>query len=125
MNNVKSYNEFNQLNEEHQRITWGEEKVYDFTGTPEEFVRKYRNTKDGVDIFFTNDGQATVTKRSYNLTAHGSKSDQKYIKDQDVKYVWGSYEDEFWTPEDYKKMLGGVYYGKNSRYKTLSVNQLN
>ena len=105
------------------RITWGEELAYNLNhDTPKVFIRAYEG--QGVDIFFTKDGRsAIVTQRTSNLVSHG-KDAAKSMNTSDVKFVYCGLEKEFYSPEDYKKLLNAVYKGsRNPKVKALSINE--
>jgi hypothetical protein len=94
------------------RITYGAEEIHDLGNMPKkEFATQHKG--EGVDIFFTKDGKATVSDRKSNLIYHG-KDAAKSIKLGDVQYIYAGLEDEFYKPEDWVKLLNSVYKGKRA-----------
>jgi len=119
MKNIPTFDSF--INE--ARITWGEELAYNLNhDRPLTFVKAYEG--QGVDIFFTKDGRsAIVTQRTSNLISHG-KDTGKSMNTSDVKFVYCGLEKEFYTPEDYKKLLNAVYKGsRNPKVTPIKVNE--
>lgn len=112
---MKNYIQF--LNE---RVTFGEEEVWQLQESPPSFASKYAG--QAVDIFFTTDGKASVTKRTSNLIFHG-KDGGKGLDIKNVKYVYSGLEDEFYDSKDYGKLLRSVYMGKDSRIKPIKINE--
>jgi hypothetical protein len=105
------------------RITWGEELAYNLNhDRPLTFVKAYEG--QGIDIFFTKDGRsAIVTQRTSNLISHG-KDAGKSMNTSDVKFVYCGLEEEFYSPEDYKKLLNAVYKGsRNPKVKPLNIQE--
>jgi len=97
------------------RITHGSNEIHDLNSdTPQQFVKRY----DKEDIFFTNDGQAVVTKRSSNIVYHG-KDGGKSINMSNTKFVYCGIEKQFYSVEDYRKILKAVYIGKKAKVTPL------
>ena len=120
MKHIKLFESF--LNEDSNRITWGEEEIHDLNDEPVTlFAKKYEGTKN--DIFFTNDGKAYVTVRMSNISYHG-KDSGKNIKGDNVKFVYCALENEFYSLEDFKKLLKSVYNGNRPRIKPLTTNEI-
>lgn len=118
-NRIPSFDDF--VNE--ARITWGEELAYNLNhDKPTIFVKAYEG--QSVDIFFTKDGRsAIVTQRTSNLVFHG-KDAGKNVNVSDVKYVFCGLEKEFYSPEDYKKLINAIYRGsRNPKIKPISINE--
>ena len=117
-NHIPKFEDF--VNE--ARITWGEELAYNLNhDAPITFVKAYEG--QGADIFFTKDGRsAIVTQRMTNLVSHGK--DSKSMNVSDVKFVYCGLEKEFYSPEDYKKLLNAVYKGsRNPKVKPMNINE--
>ena len=106
------------LRENSQRITHAAEEIHQLNDEPIEiFANKYKG--DRVDIFFTNSGTAHVVKRMDNLTWHGRDAG-KSLKLNDVKYVYAGLEDEFYSPQDFGKLLKSVYNGSKSKIRGIN-----
>jgi hypothetical protein len=116
---VKSWNE-SEVNE--ARITWGEELAYNLNhDSPSTFVKAYEG--QSVDIFFTKDHRsAIVTQRTRNIISHG-KDSGKSMNLTDVKFVYCGIEKEFYSVEDYKKLLKAVYGGKRASIKPMNISE--
>jgi hypothetical protein len=102
-----------------ERFTAGEEEIWDLNEPIKEFVKQFPKEKD---IFFTNDNKAHVTKRGSNLTFHGKdgRTDKSFNIDN-VKAVWGGYEEEFYEVNDYFKMLKSIYHGRKLNIKPINI----
>lgn len=103
------------------RITWGEEEIWDLGEPASEFARKYANTL--VDIFFTNDNKAIITKREANLIFHGKSAKNDGMNLKDVKFVYSAPDDMFMKPEDFKKLLNSIHYGTNPKLVPITVDE--
>lgn len=80
--------------------------------------KKFINT--GKDVFFFKDENiASVIERTTSLIYNGKKGDFKLLND--LKYVYASYEDSFYTPIDFAKLIRGIYHGVRSRVKPIIV----
>ena len=98
------------------RITHGKESVYDISNdTPTNFVDGLEiDPKSGSDVFFLNDDKtAIVTSRMSNLVYHG-RDLPKGMNLNNVKYVYASPEESFYTPDDYVKLIKAVYRGNRA-----------
>lgn len=104
--------------ERDSNITHGAEEVHSLNGEPVSvFAGKYKDTKS--DVFFTPDGKAHVTVRMSNLIYHG-KDKCKGIDNKRVSMVYCGLEDEFYSLEEYAKLLNGVYKGVRARVKPIN-----
>lgn len=113
---------FENFNESSTRVTWGEEEVHELNDEPINlFIKKYEGKKN--DIFFTTDGKAIVTGRMANLSYHG-KDSGKNIKGNNIKFVYCTLENEFYSLDDFKKLLRSVYNGSRPRIKPLDANEI-
>jgi hypothetical protein len=117
MKHIHTFEQF--INE--SRVTWGEELVYDLNRDKATlFVTEYEGLSN--DIFFTKDNQAIVTKRMSNIISHGKNP--KDLKLDNIKFVYCGIEKEFYSTDDYTKLLNAIYRGLNIRnIKPLKVNE--
>lgn len=103
------------------RITHGNSTEYSLHGKPERvFVKQFEDKDKGFDIFFLKDNEtAIVTDRMTNISYHGQKGDFPNLNL--VKYIYSTYDDGFYTPEDFCKLIKGVYKGTKARVKPLNI----
>ncbi len=104
------------------RVTNGESLSYSLNGTPDKiFVKKFLNKDKGYDIFFflKDDETAIVSDRTSSIVWHGKKGD--FPGTDYVKYVYSTFDEEFYTPEDFSKLIRGVYKGSKARVKPINV----
>lgn len=109
---MKKYSEFMNEATNDKRITYGPEEIYQLNNDePKFFVTQFRHRKEPPDVFFTNDGYATVTGRGWNLTSHAEDKGKYIRRKSEIKFVYASHEDEFYTLEDYLLLLRAIYMG--------------
>lgn len=103
---------------QHGNITHGAEEVHQLNDTPiTSFAKNYAGLKN--DVFFTPDGKAHVTVRMSNLVHHGGNK-CKDVDDKRVSMVYCGPEDEFYSLDEYRKLLHGVYKGVRARVKPIN-----
>jgi len=116
MRKIYLYEEF--VNE--NRITWGAEEVHKLGNMPKkEFAAQHKG--ESIDIFFTKDGNAIVTQRPSNLVYHGK--DAAKINVAGIDFVYAGLENEFYKPEDWKKLLNSVYKGKKASVYPIAISE--
>jgi len=103
-----------------ERIVHGEEEIWELNEPIKLFVEKYKGKP--VDIFFTNDGKASVTKRTQNLVMHGKDSGRS-LNLNNVKHVYSGLDNKFYRPEDIGKIFKSAYLGSNSRVRAINPNE--
>lgn len=103
------------------RVTYGNASEYALNGEPEKiFVKRFLNKDKGFDIFFLDDNAtAIVSDRMSNIIYHGAKGDFPNLNR--VKYVYSTYDEGFYKPEDFSKLIKSVYRGTKTRVKPLNI----
>lgn len=101
------------------RVTNGDYTVYEiYAESDKQFASKFKDK--GEDVFFFKDENIAVTvSRTTSLIWNGKKGDFKLL-DQ-IKYIYASYEDEFYKPLDFSKLIIGIYHGRKSRVSPIHI----